>query len=152
MAIKRLKLNNSSPELFNFRNSFNCHWLELLRTASLPIHKIIINIIFQDGMNGIYLYFVNKHRFRWPLCNFRNSFNCHWLELLNTEPLPIHKVIINAIFQDGMIGIYLYFVNIVLDGCYWDFNRVGYTLMIISDRKLVSSSQSTIQSFYQMHC
>ena len=26
MAIKRiLKVNNSWPELFNFRNSFNCH-------------------------------------------------------------------------------------------------------------------------------
>ena len=27
----------------------------------------------------------------------------------------------NAIFQDGMNAIYLYFVNIVLDGRYWDF-------------------------------
>ena len=34
MAIKRiLKINNSWPELFNFQNSFNCHWMELLRTA-----------------------------------------------------------------------------------------------------------------------
>ena len=32
-----------------------------LRTAPLPIHKVI-NAIFKDGMNGIYLYFVNKHR------------------------------------------------------------------------------------------
>ena len=43
--------------------------LELLRTAPLPIHKVIINAILQDqdGMNGIYLYFVNKHCPRWPL-------------------------------------------------------------------------------------
>ena len=43
MAIKRiLKINNSWPELSNFQNSFNCHSLELLRTAPLPIHKVII--------------------------------------------------------------------------------------------------------------
>ena len=43
MAVKRiLKINNSWPELSNFQNSFNCHSLELLRTAPLPIHKVII--------------------------------------------------------------------------------------------------------------
>ena len=62
-----LKINNSWPELFNFQNSFNCHRLELLRTAPLPIHKVIINAIFYDGMNEIYFYFVNKHHSRWPL-------------------------------------------------------------------------------------
>ena len=31
------------------------------------------------------------------LVYFQNSFNCHWLELLRTAPLPIHKVVINAI-------------------------------------------------------
>ena len=63
MAVKRIsKINNSWPELFNFQNSFNCPWLGLLRTALLPVHKVIINAIFQDGMNGICLYFVNKHR------------------------------------------------------------------------------------------
>ena len=45
--IKRiLKTDNSWPELFNFQNSFNCHSLKLLRTAPLPIHKVIINAIF----------------------------------------------------------------------------------------------------------
>ena len=29
---------------------------------------------------------------------FQNSFICYGLELLRTAPLPIHKVIINAIF------------------------------------------------------
>ena len=28
-----LKINNSWTELFNFQSSFNCLWLELLRTA-----------------------------------------------------------------------------------------------------------------------
>ena len=47
MAIKRiLKMNNSWTELFNFQNSFNCHGLELLRTAPLPTHKVIIITIF----------------------------------------------------------------------------------------------------------
>ena len=41
-----LKINNSWTELFNFQNSFNCHGLELLRNAPLPIHKIIVIIIF----------------------------------------------------------------------------------------------------------
>ena len=30
-----------------FQNSFNCHGLELLRTATLPIHKVI------KRMNGV---------------------------------------------------------------------------------------------------
>ena len=34
-----LKINNSWTELFNFQNSFNCHRLELLRTAPSLIHK-----------------------------------------------------------------------------------------------------------------
>ena len=47
MAIKRIsKINNSMKELFNFQNSFNCHSLELLRTAPLPIYKAIIITIF----------------------------------------------------------------------------------------------------------
>ena len=50
-----------------FQNSFNCHGLKLLRTAPLPIHKVIKNDIFKDGMNGIYLHFVNKHLPGWPL-------------------------------------------------------------------------------------
>ena len=42
-SIKRiLKVNNSWTELFNFQNLFNCHGLELLRTAPLPIHQVII--------------------------------------------------------------------------------------------------------------
>ena len=61
MAIERiLKINNSWMELLNFQNSFNFHRLELLRTAPLPIHKVIIIAIVLDGMNGIYLYFLNK--------------------------------------------------------------------------------------------
>ena len=68
MAIKRiLKINNSWPELFSFENSLIYHRLELLKTAPLPIHKVIINAIFQDDLNGIYLYVVNKHRSTWPL-------------------------------------------------------------------------------------
>ena len=68
MAIKRiLKRNNSWTELFNFQNYFNCRGLELLRTAPLPIHKVIIITIFLGGMNWIYLYFVNKHLSSWPL-------------------------------------------------------------------------------------
>ena len=40
MAIKRiLKINNLWTESFNFQNSFDCHWLELLKTAPLPIHS-----------------------------------------------------------------------------------------------------------------
>ena len=39
-------INISWRELFNFQNSFNCHLLELLRTAPLPIHKVIIIAIF----------------------------------------------------------------------------------------------------------
>ena len=35
------KLNNS-VQLFIFQSSLNCHWLELFRTAPLPIHKVII--------------------------------------------------------------------------------------------------------------
>ena len=38
-----------------FQNSFDCYRLELLRTALLPIHKVIINAIFEDGKNGIIL-------------------------------------------------------------------------------------------------
>ena len=80
----QLKINSSWPELFNFQNSFNCHWLELLRTAPLPIHKVIIIAIFQDGMNGIYLYSVNKHRSSWLLLglymkiytNMKTRFTC----------------------------------------------------------------------------
>ena len=68
MTIKRiLKINNSWTELFNFQNSFNYHWLELLKTAPLPIHKIIIIATFLDGGNGIYLYFVNKLLSSWSL-------------------------------------------------------------------------------------
>ena len=36
------KSSSQWPELFNFQNSFNCHCLELLRTALLPIHKVMI--------------------------------------------------------------------------------------------------------------
>ena len=58
------KLNNSVHELFIFKilliaidwNFKNC-----------TIHKVIIIAIFYDGMNGIYLYFVNKHLYRWAL-------------------------------------------------------------------------------------
>ena len=50
-----------------FQNSFNCYLLELLRTAPLAIHKVIVIAIFYDGMNGIYLYFVNKHLSSWAL-------------------------------------------------------------------------------------
>ena len=50
-----------------FSKFFNCYGLERLKTAPLPIHKVIIIAIFYDGMNGIYLYFVNKHRSTWPL-------------------------------------------------------------------------------------
>ena len=50
-----------------FSTFFNCHGLELLRTAPLPIHKVIKNAIVYDGMNGSYLYFVNKHLPSWPL-------------------------------------------------------------------------------------
>ena len=47
MAVKRiLIINNSWPELFIFQNSFNCHRLELVRTAPLPIHKVIMIAIF----------------------------------------------------------------------------------------------------------
>ena len=47
MTIKKiLKINNSWPELFNFQNSFNYHWLENLRSAPLPIHKVIILAMF----------------------------------------------------------------------------------------------------------
>ena len=55
-----LKIDNSWTELSNFQNSFNCYLLELLRTAPLPIHKVIMIAMFLDGMNAIYLYFVNK--------------------------------------------------------------------------------------------
>ena len=44
-----LKINNLWTELFNFQNfqnSLNCHRLELLRTAPLPIHKVITIAIF----------------------------------------------------------------------------------------------------------
>ena len=44
-----------------FQKSFTCHGLELLRTAPLPIHKVIITTIFYDGMNAVYFYFENKH-------------------------------------------------------------------------------------------
>ena len=60
-------VNNSWTELSNFQTSFICHRLEFLRTAPLPIHKVIIIAIFSDGMNGIYLYFVNKHLYSWTL-------------------------------------------------------------------------------------
>ena len=43
---KKMKINNSWPESFNFQYSFNCHSLELLRTAPLPIHKVIKMAIF----------------------------------------------------------------------------------------------------------
>ena len=47
IAIKRiLKRNNSWPDLFDFQNSFNCHRLEPLGTALLPVHKVIIINIF----------------------------------------------------------------------------------------------------------
>ena len=46
IAIQRiLKINSSWSELFNFKISFHCHCLELLRTAPLPILKVIINAI-----------------------------------------------------------------------------------------------------------
>ena len=39
-AIKKsLKINYSWTESYYFQHSFNCHSLELLRTAPLPIHK-----------------------------------------------------------------------------------------------------------------
>ena len=61
MVIKRiLKINSSWPELLNFQNSFNCHWLDFLRTAPLSIHEVIIIAVFRDGMNAIYLYFVKN--------------------------------------------------------------------------------------------
>ena len=43
---KKLKTNNSWTELFIFQNYFNCHGLELLRTAPLHIYKVIIIAIF----------------------------------------------------------------------------------------------------------
>ena len=47
IAIKRtLKINYSWPESFNLQNSFNCHCLELIITAPLSIHKVIIIAIF----------------------------------------------------------------------------------------------------------
>ena len=46
-GIKRiLKINDLWTELFNFQTSCNCHSLELLRTAALPIHNVIIIAIF----------------------------------------------------------------------------------------------------------
>ena len=58
-----LKINNPWTELFNFQTYFNCHWLELWRTAPLPIHKVIIITIFLGGIYvwGLLVYFVNKH-------------------------------------------------------------------------------------------
>ena len=42
-----LKIKKSWPELFDFQSSFNSN--------------------FKDGMNGIYLYFVNKPLSSWSL-------------------------------------------------------------------------------------
>ena len=53
--------------IIQFSKFFSCYGLELLRTAPLPIHKVIIITIFSDGMSGVYLYFVNKHLSSWPL-------------------------------------------------------------------------------------
>ena len=108
IAIKRnLKINNSWPESFNFQNSFNCHWLEFLRTTPLPIHKVIIITIFSDGMNGIYLYFVNKHLSRWPLLGLLMIFIYIWQVALPEDFKSINmtciqgaqSVIINEIIR-----------------------------------------------------
>ena len=36
-----------------FQHSFDCYGLELVRTALLPIHKVIKIAIFYDGINGV---------------------------------------------------------------------------------------------------
>ena len=62
MALKRtLKINNSWPELLYFQISFNWHWLELLRTAPLPMVDFNTN---DDGFVWIYVA-------KWKFC--RNS-------------------------------------------------------------------------------
>ena len=78
VAIKRiLKINNSWTESFNFQNSFNCHWLELLRTAPLP-------------------------------------------ELLNKLPRFEYALVLLP------LCLFLYFVNkLFLVGHYWDFKRTS---------------------------
>ena len=61
------------------------------------------------------------------------------MELLRTVPLPIHKVIIIAIFLDGMNGIYLYLVNkLCLVGRYWDFNKYGVHIIACTAKVLLS--------------
>ena len=68
MAFKGiLKIKSFLPRTIYFQNSFKCYRLKLLRTAPLPFHKVIIIAIFEDGMNGIYLYFVNKPLSSWLL-------------------------------------------------------------------------------------
>ena len=49
------------PVYGNQKNFENKLFMDgILWTAPLPIHKVMIIIIFQDGMNGVYFYFVNK--------------------------------------------------------------------------------------------
>ena len=44
---------------------------------------------------------------------------------LRTAPLPIHKIMIITISENGMNGVYFYFVNkLLLVSRYWDFNSL----------------------------
>ena len=46
------KLNNSGPGLYNFQNSFYCHWLELLRTEE-KMFKELWKDKWRDGHQTI---------------------------------------------------------------------------------------------------
>ena len=69
--------------------------MELLRTALLPIHKVTINAIFSDGMNGFYLYFVNKHLSSWPLLGIygRSPIEIEYFDIPTVEQfsLPVES-------------------------------------------------------------
>ena len=72
-----------------------CHWLELLRTAPLPIHKVIIIVILKDGMNGIYLN-VNKHLYSWPLLGLKLTWERWLLKTLQSQPLEFKPHLLSA--------------------------------------------------------
>ena len=73
-SIKRiLKINNSWTALFIFQNSFNYHWLELLRTAPLPIHKVIIITIFLTLSQTSPGFYVSAVQVFWKHCGKRRN-------------------------------------------------------------------------------
>ena len=58
---------------------------ETFKNCTITYHKVIIIAIFQDGKNGIYLYFVNKHLSGWALLGLLTHYQTTNFRLVQIE-------------------------------------------------------------------